>query len=60
MALASLVRSLSRVLERAIVDETGLSGAFDWSLEYAPDAMAASRTAGAPSAPDPRCRSSSD
>jgi uncharacterized protein (TIGR03435 family) len=54
MELASLVRSLSRVLERAIDDETGLSGAFDWSLEYAPDALAAPRANGVPAAPDDR------
>jgi uncharacterized protein (TIGR03435 family) len=45
--LSSLVRSLSRVLERAVVDETGLKGPFDWSLDYAPDGVAPARADGA-------------
>lgn len=37
MVLSSLVRSLSRVVDRTVVDETGLTGPFDWSLEYQPE-----------------------
>jgi uncharacterized protein (TIGR03435 family) len=51
MSLSSLVRSLSRVLGRAIVDETGLTGPYDWTLEYAPDALAAIRPDGTPAVP---------
>jgi len=32
---------LSRSVERLVVDNTGLTGGFEWSLEWAPDGVAA-------------------
>jgi len=41
MAIAELASMLSRYVSRAVVDRTGLDGAFDWSLEWTNDAQVA-------------------
>ena len=47
--MARLCETLSRVLDRAVVDSTGLSGAYDFVLDYTPDDPRYSDSAGAQS-----------
>jgi uncharacterized protein (TIGR03435 family) len=39
MPLAVLTTTLSRLVDRIVVDETGLTGNFDYTLDFAPDRM---------------------
>ena len=42
VTIASLIDDLTRELKRPVVDKTGLTGKYDISLEWTPDAMTAS------------------
>jgi uncharacterized protein (TIGR03435 family) len=44
---------LSQSVDRTVVDRTGLSGAFDFTLEFAPDLGPGAQPGGTASAPDP-------
>ena len=51
VTLAEIADELSRRLDRPVIDKTGLSGSFDFSLQYAPVNAQQADTPGAP-APD--------
>jgi uncharacterized protein (TIGR03435 family) len=48
-SMARLCDTLSRILDRVVVDSTGLSGAYDFVLDYTPDDPRFSDSAGAKS-----------
>lgn len=57
-SIAMLVNTLSRSLDREVVDKTGLTGEYDFTLQYAanvatpmPNSAASAGPASAPSAP---------
>jgi uncharacterized protein (TIGR03435 family) len=46
-----LVTRLGTMTDRVLVDRTGLSGNFDWDLQWTPDALTADATTSATSLP---------
>jgi uncharacterized protein (TIGR03435 family) len=53
MTMSGLARDLSRMLDRIVVDRTGLSGGFDFHLQWSPDQALSEPSAGLPPAEGP-------
>jgi uncharacterized protein (TIGR03435 family) len=51
--MAELVRILSNVLDRTIIDQTGFTGTFDVHLEFTPEGLGGLPGSGAPGVPMP-------
>jgi uncharacterized protein (TIGR03435 family) len=49
--LRNLVEQLSRLLNRPVLDKTGLAGAFDFTLEFAPEGRGADAAGDLPVSP---------
>lgn len=53
LPLARLANSLARQLGRPVLDRTGLTGEYDYRLEFSTDGLTAGIPAGPPQVPDP-------
>jgi uncharacterized protein (TIGR03435 family) len=53
LPLSELAVVLSRIVQRVVIDQTGLTGTFDLDLNWTPDRTAPNAPAGVPAAADP-------
>ena len=50
--MSELAAIVSRIVQRVVIDKTGLTGNFDFELKWTPDQTPQNRTAADPSPPD--------